>query len=177
MKRLWLGVGAAAVILASVATDEASARVGFGGGFRGGGFGGFRGGAIGFRGGAVGFRGGAVGFRAGGLARPGIGVGIGRGLAWRGGGAGVGAEDGVGAEGGDGLLPRASLPEWQLPLGAAPAMPGTASPGLTFVKPRTPITAGNAGDPCWHGTTRERECRSVERPLACVPSMIYSLKV
>ena len=88
MKRLWLGIGAAAVILASVATDEASARVGFGGGFRGGGFGGFRGGAIGFRGGAVGFRGGAVGFRAAGLARPGIGVGIGRGVAWRGGGWG-----------------------------------------------------------------------------------------
>jgi hypothetical protein len=50
MKRLWLGVGAAAVILASMATDEGSARVGFGGGFRGGGFGGFRGGELSDRG-------------------------------------------------------------------------------------------------------------------------------
>jgi hypothetical protein len=71
MKRLWLSIGAATLILASVASDEASGRVGFGGGIRGG---------------AIGFRGGAVGFRGVGFARPGIG--IGRGVAWRGAGLG-----------------------------------------------------------------------------------------
>jgi len=61
MKRLWLSVAGAGLILASGLVDTASARVG---GFRGVGVGGFRGGAVGFRG---------VGF-----ARPGLGVGIAR---------------------------------------------------------------------------------------------------
>jgi hypothetical protein len=82
MKRLWLGVGAAALILASVATDTASARIGIGG-VRVGGIGGFRG---------VGFGG-----IRGGFVRPGIGVGFVRpGLGWRAGWGGWGWRRGWG---------------------------------------------------------------------------------
>ena len=80
MKRLWLGVGAAALILASVVSDEASARVGVG---RVGV------GRIGVGRVGVGFRPGlGVGFR------PGIGVGwrpgVAAGWGWRGRGWGWG---------------------------------------------------------------------------------------
>jgi hypothetical protein len=82
MKRLWLGVAAAGLILASGLVDTASARVGFGG---------------------VGFRGG-VGIGRVGFARPGLGVGIGRvgiarpglGLGWRAGWGGWGVRRGWG---------------------------------------------------------------------------------
>ena len=82
MKRLWLGVAAAGLILASGLVDTASARVGFGG---------------------VGFRGG-VGIGRVGFARPGLGVGIGRvgfarpglGLGWRAGWGGWGWRRGWG---------------------------------------------------------------------------------
>ena len=83
MKRLWLGVAAAGLILASGLVDTASARVG--------GFGGFRGG---------------VGIGRVGFARPGLGVGIGRvgfvrpGLGWRAGWGGWGVRRGWGWGGG-----------------------------------------------------------------------------
>ena len=86
MKRLWLGVAAAGLILASGLVDTASARVGgFGGGFRGG-----------------------VGIGRVGFARPGLGVGIGRvgfvrpglGLGWRAGWGGWGVRRGWGWGGG-----------------------------------------------------------------------------
>ena len=71
MKRLWLGVAAAGLILASGLVDTASARV-------------------------VGFRGG-VGIGRVGFVRPGLGVGIARpGLGWRAGWGGWGVRRGWG---------------------------------------------------------------------------------